>query len=80
MNIENRDKFAVIYSITESVATLLVGEKENQMVVDLDALPEGAKEGDWFEVNDEGKFLPAPEMTKNRKRLVRSKLDMLRKR
>ena len=80
MNTENKDRFAVIDSITESVATLLVGEKENQMVVDLDALPEGAKEGDWFEISDEGKFLPAPEMTRNRKKLVRSKLDMLRKR
>jgi hypothetical protein len=38
------------------MATFLAGENENQMVVDLDELPEGVKEGGWFEEVMKGNF------------------------
>ena len=45
----NKPGNAIIDRITDGVATLLVGEDE--IVVDIDTLPEGVKEGDWFKVD-----------------------------
>ena len=74
----NKPGYAVIDRITDGVATLLVGEDE--IVVDLDALPEGAKESDWLKVDAPGNFTAAPELTRERKKVVRGKLDRLRAR
>lgn len=74
----NKPGNAVIDRITDGIATLLVGEDE--IVVDLDTLPEGVREGDWLEVDTDGTFVAAPEMTRERKKVVRGKLDRLRNR
>ena len=74
----NRDNYAVIDKIEGRVATLLVGEAEDEIVLNLDRLPAGVKEGDWFELDGKGGFVEAPEVTKERKKVVRSKLDRLR--
>jgi hypothetical protein len=55
---------------------LLVGEDE--IVVALDILPEGAKEGDWLKVDTAGNFTAAQGRTRERIKLVRGKLDRLR--
>ena len=62
--------------IINGVATLLVGEDE--IVVDLDTLPEGVKEGDWLRADTAGNFVADPERTRERKKVVRGKLDRLR--
>ena len=80
MNTEKKDRFAVIDSISDGVGTLLVGEDERKIIVGLDLLPGGAKEGDWLEITDKGNFLAAPEVTEKRKKVMKSKLDMLRNR
>ena len=72
----SKPRYAVIDRITDGVATLLIGEDE--IVVDLDTLPEGVKEGDWLKVDTAGNFVAAPAMTKERKKMVRAKLDRLR--
>lgn len=68
--------YAVIDRITDGVATLLVGE--NEIVVALDTLSEGAKEGDWSRANTAGNCKAAPERTRERKTDIRGKLDRLR--
>lgn len=68
--------YAVIDRIAEGVATLLAGEDE--IVVDLDTLPEGEKESDWLKVDTAGNFTAAQDRTRERKKLVRGKLDRLR--
>jgi hypothetical protein len=77
--VKNREKYAVIDRIVNGIATLLVGEEEKDMIVGLNRLPEGAKEGDWLEMDSEGSFAAAPGVTWERKKRVRSKLDKLRK-
>jgi hypothetical protein len=67
--------YAVIDRIAEGVATLLVGEDE--IVVDLDTLTEGAKEGDWSTADTAGNFMAAPERTRERKKVILGKLDRL---
>jgi len=69
---------AVIDRISDGIAVLLVGEDE--IVVGLDTLPEGVKEGDWFKVDAAGNIAAAPEMTRERKKVLRGKLDRLRNR
>ncbi len=75
---KNRDKYAVIDRIVNGIATLLVGEEEQDMIVGLKSLPDGVKEGDWLEMVGEGRFVAAPDVTWERKKSVRSKLDKLR--
>lgn len=72
----NKPGYAVIDRIAEGVATLLAGEDE--IVVDLDTLPEGVKESDWLMVDTAGNFTAAQDRTRERKKLVRGKLDRLR--
>jgi hypothetical protein len=72
----NKPGYAVIDRIAEGVATLLIGEDE--IVVDLDTLPEGVKEGDWLKVDATGNIVDAPEITRERKKVVRGKLNRLR--
>jgi len=69
---------AVIDRITGEVATLLVGDNEKEMLVDLEKLPEGIKEGDWLEIDEEENFRAAPNISEVRKKVVMSKLDKLR--
>ena len=78
VNTEKQCRHAVLDRISGQLATLLVGNEEQEMVVDLDALPKGSKEGDWFRVDDKGGFIPAPGLTRDRKESIRRKLDMLR--
>ena len=72
----HKSGYAVIDRITDGVATLLVGADE--IVVDLDTLPEGVKEGDGLRVDTAENFVAAPEMTREREKVVRGKLDRLR--
>ena len=72
----NKPGYAVIDRIAEGVATLLIGEDE--IVVDLDTLPEGVKEGDWLKVDATGNIVDAPEITRERKKVVRGTLNRLR--
>jgi len=71
-------QYVVIDVISSDMATLLVGEEEKEWVVRVDELPGDSKEGDWLILNDEGNLLHSPEMTKERKKKIRRKLDYLR--
>jgi hypothetical protein len=48
---------AVIDRFEDDLAVLLVGEEEEQLVVPRTSLPNGAKEGDWLQVEVEDDHL-----------------------
>ncbi len=68
---------AVIDKISSEIAILLVGQDETERVVYSGSLPDGVREGDWVRITKDG-FELMPELTEERKKTVRSKLDMLR--
>jgi hypothetical protein len=72
------EDMTVVDTISTDLATLLVGPEEKEMVVEAWNLPEGTREGDWLKVLENGGFEVMPRFTEERKRAVRSKLDMLR--
>jgi len=74
----NKHEYAAIDRISNGIATLLVGAVE--IIVDLDTLPEGVIEGGWLKVDAAGNFVAAPEMTMERKKVLRWKLNRLRNR
>ncbi len=69
---------AVVDTISSDLATLLVGPGEEEMVVEVGALPDGTREGDWLRILEDGEFEIMQKFTEDRKQTVRSKLDMLR--
>lgn len=64
-------------------AVVLVGEREEQLIVERDDLPAGAREGDWLRVEVEhGALLQAeldPEETAARRARIAEKLEALRR-
>ena len=74
------NQYAVIDKISDGAATLLVGEEEKEVIIGLDQLPADVKEGDWLEMDENGNFIPAPDITRERRRDIRGKLDKLRNR
>lgn len=65
-------------------AVILVEDMGEQFEVDLASLPEGAREGDWFDLvlkDGEIQTIKVDKLyTKERERVVQSKMDQLRKR
>jgi hypothetical protein len=72
------EDMAVVDTISADLATLLVGPEEKEMIVDAGALPEGAREGDWLKILEDGEFELMKRFTEDRRKTVRSKLDILR--
>ena len=69
---------AVVDTISEDMVTLLVGEEEQVVIVDISSLPAGAREGGWLTRRNNGTFVLDKEETKKRRKRVKGKLDMLR--
>ncbi len=78
------NKKAVIENISGENAILLVGEKEEEVVVSIKALPEGAVVGDWTNVKiKDGEVVEMSvdkEETKAVKERILRKMEELRKR
>jgi hypothetical protein len=72
------EDMAVVDTISTDLATLLVGPEEKEMIVEVGALPEGIREGDWLIILEDGMFELMPRFTDERKQTVWSKLDKLR--
>ncbi len=72
------EDMAVVDTLSTDLATLLVGPEEEEMVVKAGALPEGTREGDWLNMLEDGEFELLKKLTEDRKKTVRSKLDILR--
>jgi acyl-coenzyme A synthetase/AMP-(fatty) acid ligase len=72
------ENMAVIDKNSGEIAILLVGEGETAKVVYSGNLPDGAVEGDWVRITEDGEFEIMQRFTGDRKKTVRSKLDMLR--
>ncbi|GBD11871.1 hypothetical protein HRbin23_01551 [bacterium HR23] len=72
---------AVIDRIEGSLAVLLVGEEEREMVVPLAHLPQGVEAGDWLRVEmEEGRLVGAtldPQETQARRQRIQAKLQRL---
>ncbi len=66
---------AVIDRFEGDQAVLLLGEREQQLVVSRSALPEGATEGSWMRVS----FELDPEETETRRERVGELLQKLKK-
>ncbi len=64
-------------------AVLLVGEDEQQLVVERNALPPGSKEGDWVQVEIQAGSLVSATLDANetaaRRARIADKLDALRR-
>lgn len=72
------EDMVVVDTISTDLATLLIGPGEVEMIVEAGELPEGIQEGDWLKISKDGEFEIMSEFTKDRKKIVRSKLNMLR--
>lgn len=74
---------AVIDRFEEGLAVLLVGEDQRRVEVSREALPRGAREGYWLQVEFEGDQLVHaaidPEETMRAKRRILEKLQQLRR-
>ncbi len=74
---------AVIDRFEEDRAVLLVGEKERQVVVSRQSLPEGVIEGQWLKIElDRDKLISAiidERETNNMKQRIATKLERLRR-
>ncbi len=69
---------AVIDKISGDFVTFLVGEDERVLVVDINSLVNGGREGDWFLLYENGDFVADPEVTQKRRKDARGRLEMLR--
>jgi len=74
---------AVIDRFEEGLAILLVGEDERRVEVPREALPRGAREGYWLQVELEGDQLAHavidPEETMRARKRILEKLQQLRR-
>jgi hypothetical protein len=73
-----KNRHAVIDKISGGFATFLVGEDERVMVVDIESLENGGREGDWFLLHENGDLVADPAVTEKRRKEARGRLDMLR--
>ena len=78
LSVNNR--YAVVDKISDGVATLLVGKEETEMIIGLEKLSADLREGDWLEMDENGNFIASPDITRERRQIIRGKLDKLRKR
>jgi hypothetical protein len=74
---------AVVDRLEGDKAVVLVGEEEEQLVVDRKKLPAGTKEGDWLRADVEDDVLLGaeldPEKTASAQQRINGKLDALRR-
>ena len=74
---------AVVDRFEGDKAVILVGEEEEQLVVDRGKLPAGTKEGDWLKVDVEDDVLIQaeldPEATQSAQARIADKLASLRR-
>jgi hypothetical protein len=74
---------AVIDRFEGDKAVILVGDEEEQLVVDRTKLPESAKEGDWLVADVQDDVLLAatlnPQETANAQARISAKLEALRR-
>jgi len=74
---------AVVDRFEGDKAVILVGEEEEQLVVDRGKLPPGTKEGDWLKADVQDDVLLAaeldPEETANAQARIADKLAALRR-
>lgn len=74
---------AVIDRFEDGWAVLLVGENERRLEVPRKALPRGAREGHWLQVEMEGDRLLSADIdreeTERARQRIREKLDRLRR-
>jgi hypothetical protein len=74
---------AVVDRFEGAKAVLLVGDRENQLVVDRAQLPPAAREGSWLRIEVEGNVLVRAEIdeaeTGRAEERIAAKLDELRR-
>ncbi len=80
-----KEEKAVVDRIEEGLFVLLVGEDEQEFIVPLERLPEGAKSGSWLRVEVEGSELTVPGIDQDEeeeavKQRIEDKLARLRQR
>lgn len=72
---------AVIDRIEGRMAVLLVGEEEREVVIAVDALPAGAREGTWLAYDGQRQQMVVDaEETERRRQRIAAKLELLRRR
>lgn len=75
---------AVVDRIIGDKAVLLIGEKEEERVVPLSALPQGAKEGSWLQLKTQDYLFESFELdretTDRQADQINNRLERIRKR
>lgn len=74
---------AVVDRFEEDKAVILLGEEQDELVVDRDKLPAGTREGDWLRVEVEDDILLGSELdpaaTRSAQTRIADKLERLRR-